>query len=88
MKAGLKRVGDLTGMVAGFEEVGGFCGWICEADVEILDRGADNWIAKWELKSKLWLQIFISNQVTTRVFSLNILSSVAFVNIIHMTTLP
>ena len=70
MKAGLKRVGfqrvgGLTGMVAGFEEVRGFCGWIREADVEILDRGADYWIAKWELKSKLWLQIFLSGQVTT-----------------------
>ena len=54
VKSGLKRVGfqwicGLTGMVGGLEQVGGFCGWIGEADVEVLDRGADYWVAEREL---------------------------------------
>ena len=82
MKSGLKRSGGLTGLVAGLEEVGGFCGWICEADVEILDRGADYWISKWELQSKLRLQILFSDHLMdgvglTRDISPDILSSVA-----------
>ena len=95
MKTGLKRVGfeqvgGLAGMVGGLKPVGGFCGWIDEADVEVLDRRANYWIPKWELQSKLGLQMFLCNaysRLTTDIDHKIILSFVAFLNIVLIGTL-
>ena len=95
MKTGLKRggferVGGLAGMVGGLKPVGGFCGWIDEADVEVLDRRADYGIPKWELQSKLGLQMFLFDpytRLTTDIDHKIILSFVAFVNIVLIKTL-
>ena len=93
MKTGLKRVGfeqvgGLAGMVGGLKPVGGFCGWIDEADVEVLDRRANYWIPKWELQSKLGLQMFLFNPYSRLTTNHKIiLPFVAFVNIVLIKTL-
>ena len=79
------------GRLGGLQQVGGFGGRRDKADVEVLHCRADYWVAKWELQTKLGLQILvqvlvdlISGRLTRfdrriRVF----LSFVTFVNIVR-----
>lgn len=91
MRGGFHWVDGLT-WTGSFELVRGFCGWIGEADVKILDCGANYWVAKGKLQSKLWLQVVVRvlfdphHCRVTRVFCpiVGHRIRVTFANIVHM----